>query len=43
MFVGYSVSTKLYIVYDPLAKILHFSRDVEFREEKRYTAPNAAV
>ena len=42
MFVGYSLSTKQYFVYDPLAKPLHRSRDVVFREGKRYTAPNAA-
>jgi len=42
IFVGYSISTKQYIVYDPLAKTLHRSRDVVFREGKRYTAPNAA-
>jgi len=42
IFVGYSISTKQYFVYDPLAKTLHRSRDVVFREGKRYTAPNAA-
>jgi hypothetical protein len=40
--VGYSISTKQYFVYDPLAKTLHRSRDVVFREGKRFTAPNAA-
>jgi hypothetical protein len=29
-------------VYDPLAKTFHRSRDVVFREGKRFTAPNAA-
>ena len=42
IFVGYSISTKQYFVYDPLAKMLHRSRDVVFREGKQYTAPNAA-
>ena len=42
IFVGYSISTKQYFVYDPLAKTLHRSRDVVFREGKRFTAPNAA-
>jgi hypothetical protein len=42
IFVGYSISTKQYFVYNPLARTLHRSRDVVFREEKRYTAPNAA-
>jgi hypothetical protein len=41
IFVGYSISTKQYFVYDPLAKMLHRYRDVVFREGKRYTAPNA--
>jgi hypothetical protein len=41
-FVGYSILTKQYVVYNPLAKTHHRSRDVVFREEKRYTAPNAA-
>jgi len=41
-FVGYSISTKQYVVYDSLAKTLHRSRDVVFREGKRCTAPNAA-
>jgi len=41
-FVGYSISTKQYFVYDSLAKTLHRSRDVVFRKGKRYTAPNAA-
>ena len=39
IFVGYSVTTKQYQVYDPLAKQMHFSRDVVFREDRRYTAP----
>jgi hypothetical protein len=42
IFVGYSIATKQYSVYDPLAKTLHRSRDVGFRDGKRYTAPNAA-
>jgi len=42
IFVGYSISTKQYFVYDPLAKTLHRSRDVVFGEGNRYTAPNAA-
>jgi len=42
IFVGYSISTTQYFVYDPLAKTLHRSRDVVFREVKRNTAPNAA-
>jgi hypothetical protein len=42
IFVGYSILTKQYFVYDPLARTLHRSRDVVFREGKRYTAPNAA-
>jgi hypothetical protein len=40
-FSGYTISTKQYFVYDPLAKTLHCSRDVIFREAMRYTAPNA--
>jgi len=40
--VEYSISTKQYFVYDPLSKTLHCSRDVVFREGKRYTAPHAA-
>jgi len=42
IFVGYSISTTQYFVYDPLARTLHCSRDVVFKEGKRYTAPNAA-
>jgi len=42
IFIGYSISTKQYFVYDPLARTLHCPRDVVFREGKRYTAPNAA-
>jgi hypothetical protein len=42
IFVGYSISTKQYCVYDPLARTLHRSQDVVFREGKRYIAPNAA-
>jgi len=42
MFVGYSISTKQYFVYDPLAKTLLRSRDVVFWERTRYTAWNAA-
>jgi len=42
IFVGYSISNQQYLVYDPLAKALHRSRDVIFREDRRYTAPNAA-
>jgi len=41
IFVGYSILTKEYFVYDPLAKTLLRSRDVVFREEMWYTAPNA--
>jgi hypothetical protein len=40
--VGYSISTKQYSIYDPLAKTLHCTQDVVFRERKRYTEPNAA-
>jgi len=40
--VGYSISNQQYLVYDPLAKALHRSRDVIFREDRRYTALNAA-
>jgi hypothetical protein len=42
IFVGYSVSTKQNFVYDRSATTLHHSRDVVFRDGKRYTAPNAA-
>jgi len=42
IFVGYSISTKQYFVYNPLARTLHRTRDMVFREGKRYTAPNAA-
>jgi hypothetical protein len=42
VFVGYRISTKLYFVYDPVAKMIHRSRDVVLSERKRYTAPNAA-
>ena len=42
IFVGYSIWTKQYFVYDPLARTLHSSRDVVFRGGKWYTAPNAA-
>jgi len=42
IFIRYSISTKQYFVYDPLARTLHRSRDVVFREGMRYTAPNAA-
>jgi hypothetical protein len=35
IFLGYSISTKQYFLYDPLARILHLSRDVVFREGKR--------
>jgi len=41
IFVWYSISTPQYFVYDPLAKTLHCSRYVVFREHKQYTAPNA--
>jgi hypothetical protein len=34
IFIGYSISTKQYFVYDPLANMLHCSRDVVFREGK---------
>jgi hypothetical protein len=40
--VGYNISTKQYFVNDSLAKMLHRSRDVVFREGKRCTAPTAA-
>jgi len=42
MFVGCSISTKHYIVSNPLAKTLHWSGDVILREGNRYTVPNAA-
>jgi hypothetical protein len=42
IYVGYSISTKQYFVYNPLARTLHRSRKVGFRAWKRYTAPNAA-
>ena len=42
IFIGHSISTKQYFVYNPLVTTLHRSRDVVFREGKRYTAPNAA-
>jgi len=42
MFVAYGISPKQYFLYNPLAQTLHRSRDVGFREGKRYTAPNAA-
>jgi len=42
IFIGYSISTMQYFVYDPLAKTLHRSGDVVFREGKRYTAPDTA-
>jgi len=42
IFVCYSISTTQYFVYNPFAKTLDRSRDVVFREAKRYTAPNAA-
>jgi hypothetical protein len=42
IFVGYSISTMQYFIYDPLAKMLYRSRDVIFREGKWYTAQNAA-
>jgi len=42
IFFGYCISTTRYFVYKPLAKTLHQSRDVVFREGKRYIAPNAA-
>jgi len=42
IFVGYSISTEQYFVYDPVAKTLHRFRDVICKEGKRYTAPNAA-
>jgi hypothetical protein len=32
LFVGYSISTKQFIVYDPLAETLHPFRDVVFRD-----------
>jgi hypothetical protein len=42
IFVVYSISTKQYFVYDPLARTINRSRDVGFREEKRCTVPIAA-
>jgi hypothetical protein len=42
IYVGYSKYIKQYVVYDRLARTLHHSREVEFREWQRYTAPNAA-
>jgi hypothetical protein len=42
IFVGYSISTIQYLVYDPLARMHHRSRDVIFREGRWYTAPNVA-
>jgi len=42
IFIGYSILTKQYSRYDPLAKMLHCSRDVVVREGKGYTAPKAA-
>jgi hypothetical protein len=42
IFVGYSISTKQYFIYNPVANMLHCSRQVVFREGKRFTAPNAA-
>jgi hypothetical protein len=43
IFVGYSISTQRYFVYDLFPRMLHRSRDVVCRVGKRYTAPNAAV
>ena len=42
IFVGYSISTMQYFVYNPLARTLHRSHYVVFREGKRYIEPNAA-
>jgi hypothetical protein len=42
IFVGYSILTTQCFVYDPVAKMLHCTRDVLFMEGKRYTGPNAA-
>jgi len=42
IFVGWSILTTQYVVYNPLAKRHHCSRDEVFREGKRYTALNAA-
>ena len=42
IFVVYSISTKQYFVYNTLARTLHRSRDVVFREGKHYITPNAA-
>jgi hypothetical protein len=42
IFVRYSISTKQYFVYNPVAATLHCSQDVVFREGKQYPAPNAA-
>jgi hypothetical protein len=40
--VGNSISNTQYIVYNALAKKVHHSRDMVFRDGKRYTAPNPA-
>ena len=42
MFIGYSISTTLYFVYDSQAKTLLCYRDVGLRDGMRYTAPTAA-
>jgi hypothetical protein len=42
IFVWYSMSNKQYFVYAPLARTLHRSQDVVFREGTCYTAPNGA-
>lgn len=40
-FIEYSIMTKQYIMYNPLANTLHPSRVMVIREEKWYTAQNA--
>lgn len=40
--IGYNISINQYCVYDPLAKMLHCSRDVVLREGMQYPAPTAA-
>jgi hypothetical protein len=42
IFVAYSIWTKQYFVYDPLATTVHPTQNVVFRDGKRYIAPNAA-
>jgi len=42
IFIGSSIWTKQYIIYHPLPKMLHRSRDVVFRAGNWYSAANAA-